>query len=132
MRIFLENGYLKCEDRYQQLVCEDLSKLALSCNFRTEEFALELGLSIRQLQRLFSFHIGTIPSDWLKQQRMIRSRQLLLEGYALGQVMSKLGYKYPTHFYRDFRKYFRVTPLKFIKEILPIKLKNSRKTQVVV
>lgn len=131
MNIFLENGYLKCEDRDKNLICGDLSKLAFSCNFRSEEFALELGLSIRQLQRLFGYYIGTIPSDWLKQQKMVRSRQMLLQGYALRQVMKKLGYKYPTHFYRDFQKHFRVTPVKFIKEILPIKFEYSEKTKFV-
>ena len=126
MYIFLENGSLKCKDRDSQLICEDLSELAFSCGFRSEEFALELGLSTRQLQRVFSYYIGTIPSDWLKQQRMIRARQMLLERHAPKQIMSELGYKYTTHFYRDFQKYFRVTPLKFIKEVLPIKFENSK------
>ena len=127
MHIFLKDGVIKCLNREKEVVCQDLASLARQCNFRSQELALKLVLSTRQLQRLFKKNLAIKPSEWLKQQKMIWARQMFSQGLSTKYIAIELGYKYPAHFHRDFQKYFALTPYQFANKVVPIKFESQKK-----
>ena len=47
---------------------------------------------------------------------MQRAQQLLMSGATISETAEGLGFDYPQHFTRQFKKHFGVTPSDFIKK----------------
>lgn len=47
---------------------------------------------------------------------MQRAQQLLMSGYSISETAERLGFDYPQHFTRQFKKHFGVTPSDFVKK----------------
>ena len=45
---------------------------------------------------------------------MQRSQTLLLQGATISETAESLGFEYPQHFTRLFKKYFGITPTEFL------------------
>lgn len=81
-----------------------------------EEIELEglaegVGLSLSRLARLFRRDTRMTPTEYLRHVRMTRAR-LLLERTSLsvGDIMTQVGIKDPSHFARDFRRAHGFSP----------------------
>lgn len=71
-------------------------------------------LSPSQLNRLFRARLGSSPLRHLKQVRLERAAQLLRSGAEpVALVARRVGYRNASHFVRDFRHKFAVTPLDY-------------------
>lgn len=75
------------------------------------EIATELGISTRQLERLFGKFLNASPKKYFMEMRLDRARKLLLQTEAsVTDVAIACGFENPGHFSRVYRAYFGITP----------------------
>jgi transcriptional regulator GlxA family with amidase domain len=75
------------------------------------DIAAGVGLSPRQLERLFRAHLGTTPKRHYLEIRLRRSRQLLFHsGLSVLDVALACGFVSPSHFAKCYREHFGTTP----------------------
>lgn len=76
-----------------------------------EELAALVGLSRRQVDRLFHRHIDSTPSKYYLELRITRARRLLLQtNETITNIAVACGFVNAAHFSRCFREYFGVPP----------------------
>ncbi|QGZ40070.1 transcriptional regulator GlxA family with amidase domain [Pseudoduganella flava] len=77
----------------------------------TDDIAQLVGLSRRQLERLFKQYLGSLPSRYYLELRLQRARQLLLEtNHSIVQVGLMCGFSSGSHFSTAFGALFGNTP----------------------
>ncbi|MFA9215678.1 MAG: GlxA family transcriptional regulator, partial [Sphingomonadaceae bacterium] len=77
----------------------------------TDDIASLVGLSRRQLERLFKQYLGSLPSRYYLELRLQRARQLLLEtNHSIVQVGLMCGFSSGSHFSTAFGALFGNTP----------------------
>jgi transcriptional regulator GlxA family with amidase domain len=77
----------------------------------TDDVAQLVGLSRRQLERLFKQYLGSLPSRYYLELRLQRARQLLLDtNYSIVQVGLMCGFSSGSHFSTAFGALFGNTP----------------------
>ena len=77
----------------------------------TDDIANLVGLSRRQLERLFKQYLGSLPSRYYLELRLKKSRQLLLDThYSIVQVGLMCGFSSGSHFSTAFGTLFGNTP----------------------
>jgi len=75
------------------------------------ELASLAGLSPSRFAHLFRDEVGTPPGRYLQRLRMQRARVLLERTFlTVREVMRQVGFRDPSHFARDFRRYHGVAP----------------------
>lgn len=78
------------------------------------QMAHHIGLSERQLTRLFKKHLGCTPSNYFKKMKLNYARDLLSkENISMVDVSRKVGYSSYDSFRRAFVKQFAVAPLTY-------------------
>jgi transcriptional regulator GlxA family with amidase domain len=83
----------------------------LSEPLSTEDIANLVGVSRRQLERLFKQHLDTLPSRWYLEQRLARARRLLQQGsMSILQIGLSCGFTSGAHFSNAYRNTFGCTP----------------------
>lgn len=71
----------------------------------------QVNLSSSAFTRTFRESTGRSPYQFVKEMRMNRARELLIEGrLGVGEVSVAIGYASPSHFIREFRGRFGTTP----------------------
>jgi len=76
-----------------------------------EELATAVGISRRQLERLFQRHVGRPPKRYYMQLRLDRARKLLLQtNMAIVDVAMACGFISTSHFAKSYRQFYGVTP----------------------
>jgi len=79
----------------------------LSC----AELAEHVQLSPRHLSHLFRAETGTTPARFLKSLRMQQAKDLLENSFlATREIIRRVGLSNESHFARDFKRYYGVTP----------------------
>ena len=91
--------------------------LANQARFHSCALARLCGVSQRQLERYFLLSFGLPPKDWLNEARLCRARRLLLRHEAVKAVTKDLGFAHPSHFIREFQRFFGCTPLQLVKAV---------------
>ena len=77
----------------------------------TEEIARLVGVSRRQLERLFKQHLDSLPSRYYLEMRLARARQLLREtSQSILQIGLSCGFSSGPHFSSAYRAHFALTP----------------------
>jgi AraC-like DNA-binding protein len=89
---------------------QEWQSLAERAQFRAQELASLCQVSLRTLQRHFRQNYGLTVSKWLRDIRLRQAYGLLLQGSSVKEVAYDLGYKQLSHFSRDFKDYFGVSP----------------------
>ena len=75
------------------------------------EIAATLGISTRQLERLFGKYLNASPKKYFMEMRLDRARNLLLQTEAsVTDVAFACGFENPGHFSRVYRTRFGATP----------------------
>lgn len=72
-------------------------------------YGLFIGDLIRELT-------GDSATSHIRRFIMQRAQQLLMSGAAISETAESLGFDYPQHFTRQFKKHFGVTPSEFIRK----------------
>ncbi len=81
--------------------------------FDLAALAMEVGLSKRQLERLFNGHIGTSVMRHYRFLRLRRANLLLTQtDLPISEIAVACGYQSPSHFGKDYRRQFGYTPVK--------------------
>ena len=78
--------------------------------------AQQLFLSPNYFGYLFRQMTGDNVSSAIRRFVMQRAQQLLMSGSSISETAESLGFDYPQHFTRLFKKHFGVTPSVFIKK----------------
>ncbi|MDR5901824.1 GlxA family transcriptional regulator [Halomonas icarae] len=77
----------------------------------THELAEHLGVSRRQLERLFKKHLQAVPSRYYMGLRLQRARRLLRESdRPAGEIALLTGFSSAAHFSTTYRNHFGQTP----------------------
>lgn len=113
--IYLEKGFVRYRNGNNQCVKNNLSDFAYQSNYSVEEISLLLGISSRQLERIFHDSLGISPKAWLREQRVVRAKQWLQSGQSAKFIFYNLGFKNQSHFIREFRYYYDMTPYEFMQ-----------------
>jgi transcriptional regulator GlxA family with amidase domain len=92
--------------RVIELMSEDMTR-----GRSTGEFARAVNLSASRLAYLFKKETSLTPRQFLKSIRLDRAASLLQTSFlTVKQIMAEVGWQDATHFQRDFRKAFSVSP----------------------
>ncbi|MDP2243703.1 GlxA family transcriptional regulator [Pseudomonas sp.] len=79
-----------------------------------DELANCVGISRRQLERLFCRHVNATPSRYNLELRLTRARQLLQQtNKPLADIAVASGFVSISHFRRCFREFFEISPGRF-------------------
>lgn len=84
--------------------------LAEEAGYRPSELAVLCQISLRTLERHFQKNYGVTVSQWLRDLRLTRAYQNLLVGKSVKEVAFDQGYKQVSHFSREFKNHFGVSP----------------------
>ncbi|WP_251977409.1 GlxA family transcriptional regulator [Salinicola avicenniae] len=77
----------------------------------THELAAHLGISRRQLERLFKKHLQAVPSRYYLNLRLQRARRQLRESdLAVGDIALATGFSSGAHFSTAYRHHFGISP----------------------
>lgn len=95
---------------------ERLQGLALKCGYRICEICEELGCSERYLYSVFTRDIGLPPKEWLRLERMVVARRMLVGGRLPEVVAERLGFASAASFRREFLAFYQLPPLDFQQE----------------
>lgn len=77
----------------------------------THELSAHLGLSRRQLERLFKKHLQAVPSRYYLNLRLQQARRLLRESdQAVGEIALAHGFSSGAHFSTAYRHHFGISP----------------------
>lgn len=79
--------------------------------FDLHRYAAEVNLSTSRFSHLFRTETGLSPLRYVRNQRMERARVLLERTFLnVKEVMARVGCNDPSHFARDFRRYYGMPP----------------------
>ncbi len=77
----------------------------------THELSTHLGISRRQLERLFKKYLQAVPSRYYLDLRLQQARKLLRESdQAVGDIALQTGFSSGAHFSTAYRNHFGMTP----------------------
>ena len=75
------------------------------------DIAEGVGLTVRQLERLFQLHLSTSPSKYYKHLRLKRARELLLyTSMPISEVAIAAGFNTQAHFAWSYKLAYGRTP----------------------
>lgn len=89
---------------------QELEALAHQTGHRVASLAGALGLTPRQLERIFKGRFGIGPKRWIRMKRMILARNRLRTAESVKSVGWETGFKQPSHFSHEFRRYLGTSP----------------------
>ena len=92
---------------------ESLPRLARECRFNATELCARIGVSERNLRRIFENGLGMGAKEWLRQERMVAARNLLREGSPIKEVAVHLGFANYKNLNREFVTFHEVTASEF-------------------
>jgi transcriptional regulator GlxA family with amidase domain len=76
-----------------------------------DELAQHVGLSRRQLERLFQKHLRCVPTRYYLELRLARARQLLLQtSMSIVDVAFACGFVSAPHFSKCYRDFYGIPP----------------------
>lgn len=83
----------------------------LASRFTANAIAADLGVSPRQLSRLFVREVGQPPDSFRRELRMVRAREMISStAFPLTEVAFRCGFADAAHLSRAFRKRYGETP----------------------
>ena len=88
----------------------------MAAQYSSPKLAVQCGISLRQLQRYFHDKHKLKLHQWLTHIRLCHAQKLLLAGTEVKSVASLLGYKQRTHFSRQFKEYFGLSPKQYCRQ----------------
>jgi len=89
-------------------------ELAQRARYRSVTLASLLSISPRQLHRYTRKVFGRSPQAWLDEQRLWMAAGLLRRWRSVKVVAYELGFKQVSHFSREFKLRFGISPARFV------------------
>ena len=83
-----------------------------------EKLATSVNLSVSRMRAVFKAEIGLTIPQYLKRQRMQRAKEVVGVTFLhIGEIADVLNFEDVSHFVRDFKSLFGVTPVTYRKAI---------------
>jgi len=92
----------------------NMVELAFQSEYKVSKMSQQLGVSPRHLERMFYDSLGVSPKYWLRQERMIRARHLVREGFPLKHISVFLGFRRYSHFISEVRAFYDMPPVQLV------------------
>ncbi len=83
---------------------------------KVKNFAQQLFLSPNYFGDLVRELTGESASSYIRRFLMLRAQQHLASGATISETAERLGFDYPQHFTRVFKRYFGVTPSEYVRK----------------
>ncbi|TAK97742.1 MAG: AraC family transcriptional regulator [Verrucomicrobia bacterium] len=93
---------------------QEWERLAVQAEYAPAKLAVLRGVSLRQLERDIKRRFGLEPRKWLDKQRIVAAQKRLLAGQSVKCVAMELGFKQASHFCRQFKLEYNLTPSQFL------------------
>ena len=84
--------------------------LAVDAGYRPSDLAALCQISLRTLERHFQKNYGVTVSAWLRELRLGKAYQGLQQGKTVKVVAYEQGYKQVSHFSREFKNHYGLSP----------------------
>lgn len=84
--------------------------------FDVDELAKQVGISRRTLDRKLAAVVNQSANNMIRQHRLKRAAQFLLEGRNVSEAAYLVGYESPAHFSRIFKEQFQKSPSEFTQK----------------
>jgi transcriptional regulator GlxA family with amidase domain len=109
-RVFLP-GHGKVMSRHLSRAIQMMAD-SIDTPLSTAEIAEEIGISTRQLERLFARHLNCTPKKYFVDMRLQRAQNLLNQtDRTITEVTYACGFSSPSYFARVFKSQFGITPM---------------------
>lgn len=96
---------------FLERISELLEQNFTNPNFSTQALADHLNTNRSNLYRQFKTHIKQSPSEYIRQFRLEKARQLLLNStLSISQIAYQTGFKEVSHFSKSFKDFYKITP----------------------
>jgi AraC-like DNA-binding protein len=106
-----------CSDPRMHVALDWLAKFDLKQELRIEYLSQALNLSASRLRHLFHQQLGMSPAQLLKSLRMQAAKDLLTSSFMrTKEVMAAVGLNDASHFARDFKETYGLTPTQLRKQ----------------
>jgi AraC-like DNA-binding protein len=92
---------------------EEWPIMARQARYKVGLLAKSLKICPRQLQRYTQELFGSSPQYWLNEQRLTDAAAMLKEDQLVKTVSLELGFKCTSHFSREFKFRYGISPSKF-------------------
>jgi len=92
---------------------QEWESVAREAEFRPGDMAALCSVSHRELQRYFEHCHQKTPRQWLRELQCRLAKQLITQGYSSKAAASDLKFANTTHFCREFKKVYGVSPQAF-------------------
>ncbi|HTX21668.1 MAG TPA: helix-turn-helix transcriptional regulator [Candidatus Aquilonibacter sp.] len=89
-------------------------EIARSSTYRLDLLSKELGISLRQLERYTQEIFKCSPHRWLNERRLTEAGKMLRRQHSVKAVAYGLGFKQVSHFSREFKLYYGVSPKTYL------------------
>jgi AraC-like DNA-binding protein len=99
--------------------CDYWKSLAAQASYEPCRLAAMAEISLRQLERYFLRDFTTTPKAWLREQQMQAACTLLANAHSVKQAAYTLYFKHPSHFCREFKRRYGMTPSEFVRKRAP-------------
>ena len=81
---------------------------------RLSDMAESVNLSSSRLYQIFKTEVGVPPTRYLKLLKMKMAKELLENTFlSVKEIMSRVGASDESHFMRDFKREYRMTPTQY-------------------
>lgn len=86
--------------------------------FTVTQYAKEMGISTRNLQKISELHFGKCPKTIIQEGILLESKRMLIDPtLQIKEIAYHLGFGEPTNFTKFFKKYASVSPEQFRKSL---------------
>jgi len=93
---------------------QDWEELAAEAKYEASKLAQRCQISDRQLRRFFLEKFGVTAQDWISQLRLRKAPLFISTGHSIKVTAFELGFKQPSHFCREFKRVYGLSPRTYI------------------